>query len=598
MNTKLRFGQLHLVAWLGLSHLLATTVGVLGMWQPWTPLSPGVQAVAVMLAGAALGLLLNGPVLRAVESLTAALERLAQGKPIAPLPVSPRRLQPLHGLLALVDVLAGRERELAQMREDLVRSIGQAAAQAERNRLARDLHDSIKQQLYAINVSAAAALARWESDLSGARAAVEEVRRAAQAALAEMAALLQQLRPAPLAAAGLLDALREQCEALTHRTGAAVTVDLGEPEDAAAYTAAVDTGRLAPGAEEAIYRIAQEALNNIARHARASHVALRLRVADEALRLEIADDGQGFAADEHLSADRMLAGYGLAGMRDRAAGIGAALDVTSAPGSGTRVTLRVPLGQPAAQQEEALNAELKALAQKASNWEWAAIGAGLLALTVAQGFVPRLIGESVPPIASAVGALLFLGSVLAARLAWNRARRATLAVTLMCGADSAEVWRLRREAHQRRTWVGMLAVLWMPGLFVPKTWPQYSISALTLGAAWALFVTTEIVRYYRATEACWQRLSVGALAAELDQAWRQRWGWLSVPIATAAGFLVYRYGRPMASLTWPPSADLVLDLMVVVYLGLTWAWIIVNYRLLRFWRTQLGSGGPESVTRT
>ena len=295
-----RFGQFQLIAWLGVSHLVAASVGALGIWLAPGHLPAGLHFAAAILAGAALGLLLNGPIFRAVEHLTVALGQLAQGKLVAPLPASPQRLrlQPLHGLLALVDELAGREREMHLLRDDLVRSTGLAAAQAERNRLARDLHDSIKQQLYAINVSAAAALARWESDLAGARTAVEDVRRAAQAALAEMAALLQQLRPAPLAAAGLLDALREQCEALAHRTGAEVTVDLGQPEDAAAYTAAVDAGRLAPGAEEALFRISQEALNNIARHARAGHISLRLRVDGEALRLAITDDGQGFAAGE------------------------------------------------------------------------------------------------------------------------------------------------------------------------------------------------------------------------------------------------------------------------------------------------------------
>lgn len=161
-NTKNRFGQYRLGAWLGVSRLLAANVGALGLLQMWKPLSPGHQVAAIILAGAAIGLLLNGPVFRAVEYLTVALERLAQDKPIAP-PASPRRRQP-HGLLALVGVLAGREREMHLLRDDRVRSTGQAAAQAEWNRPARDLHGSIKQQPYAVNVSAAAALARWVAE--------------------------------------------------------------------------------------------------------------------------------------------------------------------------------------------------------------------------------------------------------------------------------------------------------------------------------------------------------------------------------------------------------------------------------------------------
>ena len=330
MDTTKRFSQLQLVAWLGLSYLLAAMAAAGVVYLAPFGWPPAGQLLAGVLLGLTAGLLLSLPLGRAVEIAAAALAQLSRGQVIAPLPLDwQRRWGPLGDLLSLVDALGARERELAQIREDLVRSTGQAAAQAERNRLARDLHDSIKQQLYAINVSAAAALARWESDLAGARAAVEDVRRAAQAALAEMAALLQQLRPAPLAAAGLLDALREQCEALAHRTGAVVAVDLGQPADAAAYAAAVDDQRLAPGAEEAIFRIAQEALNNVARHARASHVTLRLRVDGDALRLEIADDGQGFgpvATGEVGGGDRSGAGYGLAGMRDRAVAIGAVLD--------------------------------------------------------------------------------------------------------------------------------------------------------------------------------------------------------------------------------------------------------------------------------
>lgn len=594
MHTRKWFGHYHLGAWLGVSHLLAAAISALGMLQTWQLLPPGLQIAVAILSGATIGLLLNGPIFRAVEYLAVALDRLAQGKPVAPPPAAPRRLQPLQGLLVLVAVVAERYREVHALRDELVRSTGQAAAQAERNRLARDLHDSIKQQLYAINVSAAAALARWESDLAGARAAVEDVRRAAQAALAEMAALLQQLRPAPLAAAGLLDALHEQCEALAHRTGAAVTVDLGEPADAAAYTAAVDAGRLAPGAEEAIFRIGQEALNNIARHARAAHVTLRLRVEDEALCLEIVDDGQGFAlseTDDIAASDRPVAGYGLAGMRDRAAAIGAALTVASAPGSGTHVTLRVPLGESVAQRKETLNAELKSLAQKASHWEWAAIGAALLALTIAQGFVPRLTSGRVPPIGFAVSTLLFLGSVLAARLAWNRARAATLAVVLMCGADSPEVWRLRRERHQRQLWVGMLAVLWMPGLFVPKTWPQYPINAMILGVVWALFAIAEILRYYRATEAYWQRLSADALAAELDQAWRGRFSWAVALLAGAIGYFSV-YGGFQAAWVWPPSQDLSLDVLVTLFLVLVLVMTVVTYAQLRSWRRRNASFPP------
>ncbi len=602
MDTKTRFGQFHLLVWLGFSHLAAASVGALGLWLAPGHLPPGLQLGAAILAGAAIGLLLNGPLFRAVEHLTVALGQLSQGKPSAPLAASPRRLQPLHGLLTLADVLAGRERELHRLRDDLVRSTGQAAAQAERNRLARDLHDSIKQQLYAINVSAAAALARWESDLAGARGAVEDVRRAAQAALAEMAALLQQLRPAPLAAAGLLDALAEQCEALAHRTGAKVTVDLGQPEDAAAYTAAVDAGRLAPGAEEAIFRISQEALNNIARHARAGHVTLRLRVEDEALRLAITDDGQGFAVGENLAADRSPAGYGLAGMRDRAAAIGAKLDITSTVQQGTQVALAMPLGAPAVHEEVEMSVEVKSWLRTVSTWQPVALAATFLTLAVGQGLLPRLAGGSLPVAGLAVSGALLLACVAAGRVAWVRAQGAATAVTLACGAESPVVRRMHRETAASRVWVALAAVVILPGALLPKSWPQYPVAALAVGLACAVFAAVTLAQSYRATEDYWARLSAGALADELEQAWRGRFTWALVLLITAAGYFGV-YGGFQAAWVWPPSRDLVLDILVTLFMNLVLVMTVVNTLQLRSWRTRHmpgtsqvpGTSGGEDV---
>lgn len=137
-----------------------------------------------------------------------------------------------------------------EMREALLRQIGEAAAQEERNRLARDLHDSIKQQLFSINVGTATAQERWERDPEGARTALVDVRRSAREAMVEMQALLHQLRPQALGStSGLVEALREQCEALGYRSGAQVTVELG-PE--------IPDDRMQPGAQEALFRIAQD----------------------------------------------------------------------------------------------------------------------------------------------------------------------------------------------------------------------------------------------------------------------------------------------------------------------------------------------------
>lgn len=212
--------------------------------------------------------------------------------------------------------------------EALRRQIGEAA-QEERNRLARDLHDSIKQQLFTINVSTAAAQERWDWDPEGARTALADARRSAKEAMVEMQALLHQLRPQALGSIqGLAEALREQCEALGYRTGTQVTVELGPeiPED-----------RVPPGAREALFRIAQEALANVARHARARQTCLWLGREGDAILLRVDDDGQGFEPGAARP------GMGMRNLRERAESLHGTLEVASAPGSGTRLAVRIPL---------------------------------------------------------------------------------------------------------------------------------------------------------------------------------------------------------------------------------------------------------------
>lgn len=573
MNTTHRLGQYSLIAWLALSHLAAAAVAALTIYLTSTAWLP-----AAILFGLVAGLLLSAPLRVAVELAVLALAQLARGQGAE----LPRGWQstwgPLSRVLGLIAILGARERQLTGLRDDLVRSTSQAATQAERNRLARDLHDSIKQQLYGINVNAAAALARWDADLPGARAAVEEVRRAAQAALAEMAALLQQLRPAPLAAAGLLDALREQAEALGHRTGAAVSVDFGPPEAGSAYSAAVDEGRLAPGAEEALYRIAQEALSNIARHARASHVTLSLHVEAESLHLTITDDGQGFDAT-----DATHRGFGLAGMQDRAAAIGAALDINSALGAGTRLNLTFPLAEPAGKEQEKMDAQIKELAEKADKWHAVALGATLLALTIGQRLVLELSTGSIQAAAFVSVALLILFAV-GGRIAWSRAQAARLGATLVTGPDHPLAWRLLRETHTRQMWVTLAAVVILPAAWVPMTSPQQPVVGLAVGLACAVLAVVQMALGYRATEGYWRRLTGAARLAEIEQAWSQRFTPLLVLGVTVSGYLWLRFGGAPTLWEWPPSRELMIDILATVYLVLLVAWAVATYVQVRRWR--------------
>jgi signal transduction histidine kinase len=243
--------------------------------------------------------------------------------------------------------LKAREGEIRDLRESLLARARDTAAQQERNRLARELHDSIKQQVFSISMGAAAVEARWDTDPHGAKEALTEVRRSAQEAMAEMNALLQQLSPAPLEKVGLMQALRDQCEALGYRTDAEVAAQFGElPTD----------DQLPAGAQESIFRIAQEAFSNIARHARARHVGLYVGQPDTRgpLTLEIQDDGQGFAVDAAEG------GMGLGNIRQRVSALGGKLALESAPGRGTTLRVHIPLVEPAiapveAAQEHTLN---------------------------------------------------------------------------------------------------------------------------------------------------------------------------------------------------------------------------------------------------
>jgi signal transduction histidine kinase len=250
-------------------------------------------------------------------------------------------LLPMAGVLAwasrrpLSPVEAAAEFAALQIPDEirlaLLQQVSEAAAQEERNRLARDLHDSIKQQLFSINVGTATAQERWERDPEGARAALQDVRRSVREAMVEMQAMLHQLRPEALGSTGLIEALREQCEALGYRTGAEVSFELGEP---------IPDDRLPPGAQETLFRIAQEALGNVARHARARRVRVRLGREGDTAHFRVEDDGQGFETGKESS------GMGLRNIKERTEPLGGVLDVVSTPGVGTVVRVAIPLLSP------------------------------------------------------------------------------------------------------------------------------------------------------------------------------------------------------------------------------------------------------------
>ncbi|MFB4316294.1 GAF domain-containing sensor histidine kinase [Actinomadura sp. 21ATH] len=205
---------------------------------------------------------------------------------------------------------------------------------AERNRLARELHDAVAQKLFSLRLTAQAAAALAERDPCRTVRELEQVERLAAEALAELRAVIFELRPADLAD-GLVASLRKHVEVLDR----AYETDVRFAADPAA--AAVVLGE---EQEAVLFRIAQEALHNALRHAKASGVEVRLRTGGGHAVLEVADDGAGFdPAAVAPNGEAAGGGLGLASMRDRAESAGAVLSIDAAPGIGTVVRLEVPL---------------------------------------------------------------------------------------------------------------------------------------------------------------------------------------------------------------------------------------------------------------
>ena len=209
--------------------------------------------------------------------------------------------------------------------------IRQTAAQEERNRLARDLHDSIKQQIFAIQTSAATAQVRFESDPEGAKSAIEAVRGSAREATAEMEVMLDQLRAAPLELGGLVESLRKHCEALGYRTGAEVKFELGTiPKNE----------QVPPGFAQACFRIAQESLANVAKHARAGLVEVSLASEGNELVLEVKDNGAGF------NTASVNSGMGLENIKARVREFKGTVEIVSRAGEGTTMRAKLPFNPP------------------------------------------------------------------------------------------------------------------------------------------------------------------------------------------------------------------------------------------------------------
>ena len=202
---------------------------------------------------------------------------------------------------------------------------GGKAALEERQRLARELHDSVSQALYGIALGTKTARTLLKRDPEGAADPLDYVLSLAEAGLAEMRALIFELRPESLKTEGLVAALEKQTIALKARHEIEVEATLCEEPEASLE------------AKEATYRIAQEALHNTVKHGRANKVEIKMECDPARITLELSDDGVGFDMRDDFPGH-----LGLRSMRERASRLGGTLEVETAPGRGTRICARIP----------------------------------------------------------------------------------------------------------------------------------------------------------------------------------------------------------------------------------------------------------------
>jgi PAS domain S-box-containing protein len=255
-------------------------------------------------------------------------------------------------LVGAIQLLTSRRRTFSPEQLSLMAAIGQqvgvavenarlyeqaeqAAALSERSRLARELHDSVTQSLYSVTMytEAAARLLTTGKEATAAEY-LRDARDTAQEALREMRLLIFELRPPALEEGGLAGALQARLDSVEKRAGVQAELRVAGVEGMA------DTEWLPLAVQQELYHVAQEALNNSLKHARARNLQVCLQLKDDAVRLEVVDDGIGF---EPTTAEAR-GGLGLRGMRERVQRIGGQLQIESASGQGTTVSLEVPRG--------------------------------------------------------------------------------------------------------------------------------------------------------------------------------------------------------------------------------------------------------------
>lgn len=207
-----------------------------------------------------------------------------------------------------------------------------SAQEEERKRLARELHDDTAQALATLLVGIQTADDALPESPAEAKTALARLKPQAMSTLEEMRKMILDLRPSALDDLGLASAIHWYAENGLEPRGVSLTWEVSGKEQ-----------RLAGPLETALFRMAQEAINNVARHAEATNARLQLRFASKKVVIDVEDDGKGFDVQEVTASTDETRGLGLLGMKERASLFGGSVRIDSQPGQGTRVQIEVPV---------------------------------------------------------------------------------------------------------------------------------------------------------------------------------------------------------------------------------------------------------------
>jgi signal transduction histidine kinase len=285
-------------------------------------LMPGLVVLVLLLpVGLLFGLLSTGRLIRRIRRLAESTATMADGDLQTRIPVSGG--DEVGRLEEGFNWMAERLESAVQLERD---TAGAEARRAERTRIARDLHDSVSQDLFSLSLLAGGMRRALPAE-SALRRQAESMERTVDRTMREMRAMLLELRPVTLDDAGLVAALDELCRTYEARLGIRISADIGEVQ-------------VEPAVELAVLRVAQEALGNAARHGAAKVIELSVAAVEGHVVMAISDQGRGF--DPAQVGERH--GMGLELMRERVTELGGTFDVASAPARGTTVRVRIPGG--------------------------------------------------------------------------------------------------------------------------------------------------------------------------------------------------------------------------------------------------------------